>query len=223
MSFGIRIEFENNATVEFSQLARDLAQIIPLQPALQPVRRGRCLTRRFGERFTRNMPQTLLKSGEQRRNMIQEFCTRQCIATGEIRITSDGALPGAEQRVTAIPHVAGQVRQFVNDIGHVYSPNGEVFFMTRRLSHGMLRLCVYSKTQERVRFVFAFPSSANPRQPPFWWGLTGRHRQIGAILFSDKSMTYDVNVVVRSPEGDDRKRIKNARDAPVVEALSAIQ
>src|SRR5580704_11637689 len=75
VGFRIRIEYENNAAVKFSQLARDLAQIIPLQPALQPVRRGRCLTRRFGERFTRNMPQTLLESGEQRRNMIQEFCT----------------------------------------------------------------------------------------------------------------------------------------------------
>ena len=127
MGFGIRIEFENNAAVEFSQLARDLAQIITLQPALQTVRRGRYLTRRLGESFTRCMPQTLLECGEQRRNMIQEFCAGQCIAAGEIRIPSDGALPGAEQRVAAVSHVAGQVDQFVKNIRHVYSPNGEAF------------------------------------------------------------------------------------------------
>ena len=58
---GIGIQFENDAAVQFSQLARDLAQIIALQPALQPMRGGRGRTGRLGERFTRIVPQTLLE------------------------------------------------------------------------------------------------------------------------------------------------------------------
>jgi O-acetyl-ADP-ribose deacetylase (regulator of RNase III) len=83
------------------------------------MRRGRCLAGRLGERFTRRMQQTPFECVEQRRNMIQEFCAGQRIATGEIRITSDGALPGTEQRVAAVSHVAGQVGHFVNNIRHV--------------------------------------------------------------------------------------------------------
>ena len=50
--------------------------------------------------------------------MVQKFRPGQRIAAREIRIASDGPLPDAEQRITALPHVVGQVGQFANYIRH---------------------------------------------------------------------------------------------------------
>ena len=116
-----------NSRVTLAQNHTPAASVVACAPRC----RGASTRAPLASRFTRNMPQTLLKSGEQRRNMIQEFCTRQCIAPGEIRITSDGALPGAEQRVAAVPHVVGQVGQFLKNIRHVYSSQRQGIFNSR--------------------------------------------------------------------------------------------
>src|SRR5579871_6471000 len=121
--FGVRdrerIHLGHQAVVQLAELARHLAQVVPLAPALQAMRGARLLRGALQIGGSRR-GEDLLESAEDRGNVIEELHARQGIAALQRRVALYGLPPGLEDLVAPALQVLPQCGKIALNISHYY-------------------------------------------------------------------------------------------------------